>query len=153
MVPEHLTGPKDVGINLDKGSDEYFKWFLASLLFGKPVQQPIAIEAYNSMDKKHLTSPEAITDAGWDGIRETLDEAHYKRYDHDTSWKLMGISNTIKDKYGSFDELMSQSKPSIADFEQKLRAFKGVGPKVSEIFMREAAPKLEEQGWEDDLEE
>ncbi|KZZ89550.1 ATPase involved in DNA replication initiation [Ascosphaera apis ARSEF 7405] len=151
MVPKNLTGPSDVGINLDKGSsDEYFKWFIACLLFGKPVQQPIAVAAYQTLDKHRLLSPEKLLDAGWDRLVEVLDEAHYARYDHDTSTKLLDISSKIKDEYGSFDGLMKQSE-GIDDLGERLREFKGVGPKVLQIFMREAEPRLKDQGWEEDI--
>ncbi|KAI5289564.1 S-adenosylmethionine transporter [Ascosphaera aggregata] len=133
MVPRHLTGPTDVGINLDKGSEEYFKWFIACLLFGKPVQQPIAVAAYKTLSKHDLLSPDAFIDAGWDRLVEVLDEAHYARYDHDTSWKLLGISEKLKDEYGSFDGLMKSSEGSIAEFGEKLREFKGVGPKSGAV--------------------
>jgi len=36
---------KDLGIEIEKGEGELFKWFIASFLFGKRIQQDIAAEA------------------------------------------------------------------------------------------------------------
>ncbi|KAK9241903.1 hypothetical protein V1506DRAFT_131998 [Lipomyces tetrasporus] len=60
---------KDLGIDLESGQEtEYFKWFLACLLFGKPVQQEVAKQTYLELVQDRITSPEAILNAGWDKL-------------------------------------------------------------------------------------
>jgi len=50
---------KDFGIDLESGKEkELFKWFLACLLFGKPIQQEVAKRTYFEFEKEGLTSPE-----------------------------------------------------------------------------------------------
>jgi len=64
-------------INLQsKNEEELFKWFLACLLFGKPIQTEIAEQAYRELVAARLTSPSAILRAGWDELA-LLDRAHY----------------------------------------------------------------------------
>ena len=49
-----------------KNEEELFKWFLACLLFGKPIQTEIAERAYQELVAARLTSPNAVLRAGWD---------------------------------------------------------------------------------------
>ena len=130
----------ELGIDLSsKQETEYFKWFLASLLFGKPIQQDVAKRAYSEFVKEGLITPEAILQAGWDKLVEVLDRGHYVRYDFSTATKLLDVSKMLKEKYGTLTELMKQSQ-SIDEFSSRLQAFKGIGPKTTEIFLRDIAP-------------
>ena len=49
---------RDLGIDLKSGEEtELFKWFLACLLFGKPIQQEVARRVYEEFVKEGLTTP------------------------------------------------------------------------------------------------
>ena len=73
---------RDLGIDLASGRErDLFRWFLACLLFGKPIQQEVARRAYVEFVRERLVTPEAIVDAGWDKLVEMLDRGHYVRYD------------------------------------------------------------------------
>ncbi len=62
---------RDLGINLESGrEEELFKWFLACLLFGKPIQQGVAKRAYFELEKEGILSPEEILRASWDKLVE-----------------------------------------------------------------------------------
>lgn len=57
---------KDLGIDLkSRKESEIFKWFLACLLFGKPIQQEVAKRTYFEFEKEGLLSSEEILKAGW----------------------------------------------------------------------------------------
>jgi len=134
---------KELGIDLESGREtEYFKWFLACLLFGKPVQQEVAKRAYLELVKEDIVTPEAILKAGWDKLVEVLDRGHYVRYDFSTATKLLDVSKALKEKYGTFGALLRESK-TVEELSTRLEEFKGVGPKTVEIFMRDMAPVLE----------
>ena len=131
---------KELGIDLaSKQEAEYFKWFLACLLFGKPVQQEVAKRAYFEFVKEGLITPEAIMQAGWDKLVEVLDRGHYVRYDFSTATKLLDVSKTLKEKYGTLTGLLKQFK-TIDELSSRLQEFKGVGPKTAEIFLRDITP-------------
>jgi endonuclease III len=142
-MPQKKIYAKELGIDLASGrEDEYFKWFLACLLFGKPIQQEVAKRAYLELVQEGLTSPEAILKAGWDKLVEVLDRGHYVRYDFSTATKLLDVSKAIKEKYGSFGALLKQSG-TVDELSARLQEFKGVGPKTVEIFLRDMKPVLE----------
>lgn len=133
---------RELGINLSSGrEDEYFKWFLACLLFGKPIQQEVAKRAYLELVQEGITSPEAILKAGWDKLVEILDRGHYVRYDFSTATKLLDVSKALKEKYGTFGALLKQSR-TVDELSSRLQEFKGVGPKTVEIFLRDMEPVL-----------
>jgi len=128
---------KDLGINLESGKEEEtFKWFLACLLFGKPIQQEVAKKTYFEFKKAGLLSPEKILKAGWDKLVEILDQGHYVRYDFSTATKLLEICRELKERYGTLINLLNQAKDQ-KDLERKLLEFKGIGPVTVRIFLRD----------------
>jgi len=128
---------KDLGINLKSSKEEeIFKWFLACLLFGKPIQQKVAKRTYFEFKKEGLLSPENILKAGWNKLVEVLDRGHYIRYDFSTATKLLEICKELKEKYGSLKNLINVSK-NKKDLAKRLQEFKGMGPVTTRIFLRD----------------
>ena len=131
---------KELGIDLSsKEETAYFKWFLACLLFGKPIQQEVAKQTYFEFVNEGFTTPDAILQAGWDKLVEVLDRGHYVRFDFSTATKLLDVSKTLKDKYGTLTRLLQKSQ-TIDELSSRLQEFKGIGPKTAEIFLRDMAP-------------
>jgi len=128
---------RDLGINLKSGrEEEIFKWFLACLLFGKPIQQEVARRTYFEFEKEKILTPEKILKAGWDKLVEILDRGYYVRYDFSTATKLLEICKELKEKYGSLKNLIKVSK-NKNDLAKRLQEFKGIGPVTTRIFLRE----------------
>ena len=128
---------KDLKINLKSGKDsELFKWFIASILFGKPIQQEVAKRTYFEFERAGILDLKNILNAGWDRLVEILDRGHYVRYDFSTADRLIGICRELKEKYGSIAKLVKSSK-NKRDLEKRLVEFKGIGPVTARIFLRE----------------
>ncbi|MEW6086957.1 MAG: DNA methylase [bacterium] len=128
---------KELGIDLiSKEETEIFKWFLACLLFGKPIQQTVAERAYFEFVKEGLVSPDKIIAAGWDKLVEVLDRGHYVRFDFSTATKLLEICGELKQKYGTMSNLIENAKDK-KDLKEKLIKFKGIGPVTARIFLSE----------------
>lgn len=126
----------ELGIDLKSRKEpDFFKWFLACLLFGKPIQQEVAKRTYFEFVKEGLVSPEAILRAGWDKLVEVLDRGHYVRYDFSTATKLLDVCKTLKEKYGTLSALIKKSK-NRQDLRRRLEEFKGIGPVTARIFLR-----------------
>lgn len=126
----------DLGIDLaSRREGERFKWFLACLLFGKPIQQAVAQRAYQEFVSEGLVTPDAVLDAGWDRLVAVLDRGHYVRYDFSTATKLLEICQALKERYGSLACLLSQAR-SERELAGRLRQFKGIGPVTTRIFLR-----------------
>ena len=127
----------ELGINLESSKEsEIFKWFLACLLFGKPIQQEVAKRTYFEFKKAGLLSPDRILKVGWDKLVKVLDKGHYVRYDFSTATKLLEICKELKEKYGTLSNLCRQSK-NKKDLEKRLLEFKGVGLVTVKIFLRD----------------
>ena len=114
---------------------EVFKWFLACLLFGKPIQQEVAKRTYFEFEKAGVLSPEKILEVGWDRLVEILDRGHYVRYDFSTATKLLDICKEIKKK-GGLITLIKRAK-NKRDLGVELQRFKGIGPVTTRIFLRD----------------
>jgi len=137
---KHNIYSTELGIDLSsKREEEYFKWFLACLLFGKPIQQDVAKRTYFEFVNEGLISPDAILKAGWDKLVQVLDRGHYVRYDFSTATKLLEVSKALKEKYGTMTNLIKQSQ-TPGELSSHLEEFKGVGPKTAEIFLRDIVP-------------
>jgi len=128
---------RELGIAVASGKEaELFKWFLASLLFGKPIQQAVAKRTYFEFEKAGLITPDKILRAGWNRLVKVLDRGHYVRYDFSTATKLLEICKELKQEYGGVSRLLKFSKDR-KDLERRLREFKGIGPVTAGIFLRE----------------
>lgn len=119
--------------------EELFKWFLACLLFGKPIQTEIAEQAYGELVGAGLTSADAVIRAGWDKLVRLLDRAHYVRYDFSTATKLLEVCQELRGRYGTVTKLLSSSR-TTSELSKKLQEFKHVGPVTARIFLRDIRP-------------
>jgi hypothetical protein len=129
-----------LGIDLaSKRETEVFKWLLACLLFGKPIQAEIAARAFQNLIRARLTSPDAMMRAGWDRLVALLDEAHYVRYDFSTASKLLEVCRDLKARYGTVTDLLEQAD-SPSQLSRKLQEFKHIGPVTARIFLRDVQP-------------
>ncbi len=126
---------EDIGIDLTEPAGR-FEWFFASILFGARISEKIAANTYKAFERYGVDSMEKIIAAGWEELVKILDEGGYVRYDFSTATKLLDISQTLKDKYGSLENLYSQSSDT-KDLVRRLQEFKGIGAVTAQIFLRE----------------
>ncbi|NOR78050.1 MAG: hypothetical protein GQ523_06450 [Methanophagales archaeon] len=126
---------EDLGIDLTEPAGR-FKWFLASILFGARISEKIAVNTYKAFERYGIDSMEKIIAAGWDELVKILDEGGYVRYDFSKATKLLDISQTLKDKYGSLENLYNQSSDT-RDLARRLQEFKGIGAVTTQIFLCE----------------
>jgi len=134
-LPQMPSYSQELGLDLIKEGDR-FKWFLASILFAKRISSQIAKRTYKEFEKGRIVTPESILEAGWDKLVEVLDAGGYVRYDFSTASKLLDVAASLKQNYGSLENLHAQAKDS-KDLEKKLLEFKGIGPTTVNIFLRE----------------
>jgi endonuclease III len=130
---------EELGIELKKNNDdEFFKWFLASILFGARISETIAKNTYRTFEKYNLLELQKILDAGWDFlVNPIMREGGYVRYDFKTSTKILIICETLIKEYdGSLIKLYDNSK-NEKDLENRLLNFYGIGPVTVNIFLRE----------------
>jgi len=128
-----------LGINLDGGKDEeIFKWFLAFILFGAPINEASVIKTFNFSRRRDVLTPGEILETGWDDLVRILDEGAYTRYDFKTSDKLLEIMRNLNSEYkGSLNALQGRSEDT-RDLEKRLKDLgKGVGDVTVGIFLRE----------------
>ena len=134
----------DLDIDIKGGGEPaLFKWFIASFLMGKRIQADIACNAYRVIVEKHgRDTPRKLANCTHRELVAMLGEAHYVRYDESTADRLSALSHRLNDEYGGKLSAVRQASENRADFEKRLQAFDGVGPKTVEIFMRDAAGVL-----------
>lgn len=138
--------PAALNINLGSREEpELFKWFLACLLFGKPIRQSIAHRAYDTIIKAGIISIASLAGTDWHELVRLLDRAHYVRYDFSTATKLLDISTRLKRQYGSVSGLIGASL-NTDELERRLLAFRGIGPVTASIFIQGLVSAGEPEG-------
>jgi hypothetical protein len=133
---------EQLGIDLASGKDEdYFRWFLASLLFGGHISETIARRTYQSFCRHGLISPRRVVAAGWDFlVNPVMREGGYVRYDGRKSDQILRDCETLLTRYGGKLSRLHQAAHNSRDLEARLDAFYGVGPVTANIFLRELRP-------------
>jgi len=128
-----------LGIDLKNStSEEVFKWFLASILFGARISETIAVKTYKEFERRKVLSPDSILQTGWDGLVEILDAGGYVRYDFKTATKLLDIMKNLKDRYNGDLNLLHKESRDSRDLEVNLQSLgKGIGEVTTNIFFRE----------------
>ena len=98
-----LLYSEELGIRLVQKNDrEYFKWFLASLLFGARISETIAEQTYCAFARRRLLTPRRILAAGWDFlVNPVMREGGYVRYDGRKSTLLRDCEMLLRDYRGS----------------------------------------------------
>lgn len=139
----HVTiTANDLGFTIKKKEREIFKWFLASYLFGKRIQQDVARQTWEVFMKRGIDSPKKIAEHSWQQLVDLLGEGSYRRYDESTAHSILDMARTLVRDYHGNLLTMYDSCADDSEFIKKIQTLKGVGPKTAEIFMREAQPVL-----------
>jgi hypothetical protein len=140
LIMKRASNARQLKIDLSSRREkELFKWFLACLLFGKPIQTAVAEQAYRELVAARLTSPDAIIRAGWDRLVYLLDRAHYVRYDFSTASKLLEVSRELKRRHGTLTNLLAEAR-TATELSGRLQEIKHIGPVTARIFLREVRP-------------
>jgi hypothetical protein len=128
-----------LGIDLRSGRNaEVVKWFLASILYSKPIRENSATKTYRCFEEKRVVTADAILQTGWDGLVSLLDAGGYTRYDFSTADKLLDVFGNLKRHYRGNLNLLHQQSKDGKDLEARLRALgKGIGDTTVSIFLRD----------------
>jgi hypothetical protein len=133
---------EELGIDLSARDDNhYFRWFLASLLFGGHISETIARHTYQAFCRHQLTTPRDILEAGWDFLVDPImREGGYVRYDFSKSRQILRDCQSLVDDYEASLWRLHEAARDKSDLEARLLAFPGVGPVTVNIFLRELRP-------------
>lgn len=126
----------DLGI--DPGTDQgMFDWLLASMLFGRPVPQRTAAAAYAKFKADGWDTPEHFIADDHHPLWHELWEGGYHRMSSVMSEELRDAMRALIDEWGGSVARLVRTSSSPQEVSARLQAFKGVGPKTAEIFLRE----------------
>lgn len=127
----------DLGIDLTDGKpQQLYRWFLASMLFGRPIRQQQAAETYHALIEHGFTSPGKFAGVGHERLRKVLDEGGYGRFDHQMTDALHETMHTLDADEGSVSHLVKTAS-SRSELRDRLGELTGVGPKTIDIFLRD----------------
>lgn len=116
---------------------DMFRWFLLCYLFGKPIQNNVAVTTWQLLIDNKYGTPWAITGAKNRKLVKVLRRGGYTRYQHVTADGLQVCMDQLIRMYEGSLQYMIESSFDEDEFSIMLQKLYGVGPKVAEIFMRE----------------
>jgi len=128
-----------LGINLkSRKNEDIIKWFLAAILYSKPIRESSATRTYQCFEKQGITTARRIVAAGWDRLVSILDEGGYTRYDFSTADKLLEIFGRLEKLYGGDLTKLYELSRDGAEVEERLKGLgKGIGNTTISIFLRD----------------
>jgi hypothetical protein len=128
-----------LGIDLKSHRNkETVKWFLAAILYSKPIRESSATRTFQCFDRHGVTTASRVVDAGWDRLVSILDEGGYTRYDFSTADKLLEVFGNLREKYGGNLNRLYETSRDGKEVEANLRRLgKGIGEITVSIFLRD----------------
>jgi hypothetical protein len=130
---------KLLGIDLQsRRKEEIVKWFLASVLYSKPIRESTATLTYRTFEAYGVVDVEGILSMGWDGLVRILDDGGYTRYDFSTAAKLLEVFGRLKSEYASDLWNLYRRSSDGFELEKRLKGLgKGIGDTTISIFLRD----------------
>lgn len=128
----------DFDLDVLSGDTDMFRWFLLCYLFGKPIRSDTAVETWRLLIDQKLDTPWAIMEASDRKLVSVLQSGGYTRYQHVTAQGLKVCMERLINAYEGSLYLMLENSLDEDEFSKRLQELHGVGPKITEIFMREA---------------
>ena len=117
---------------------ELSKWFLASMLYAKPIREETATRTYKIFEAEDRTTAQRIVGAGWEGLVGLLDAGGYVRYDFSTADRLLGVFGNLQAKYGGDLNRLHAAAKDSGDLERLLKGLgKGIGDVTVAILLRD----------------
>jgi hypothetical protein len=128
-----------LGINLEsKRNEEIVKWFLAAILYSKPIKESSATRTYRCLERYDITTARRVVGAGWDRLVSILDEGGYTRYDFSTADRLLEVFSNLERLYGGDLNGLYEASQDAVELEANLKKLgKGIGDTTVSIFLRD----------------
>jgi hypothetical protein len=128
-----------LGIDLNsRKNSEVVKWFLAAILYSKPIRESSATRTFQCFERYGVTTAGRIVDAGWDRLVSILDEGGYTRYDFSTADKLLEVFRNLQEEYGGNLNRLYEKSRDAEEVEANLKRLgKGIGDITVSIFLRD----------------
>jgi len=128
-----------LGIDLkSRRNEEIVKWFLAAILYSKPIRESSATKTYRCFESHEIITAKGIVEAGWTRLVKILDEGGYTRYDFSTADKLLEVFGNLEKRYGGDLTRLYKESRTGAELEAHLKRLgKGIGDATVSIFLRD----------------
>lgn len=133
--------PAVLSIDLNEGDPAYAKWLLASILYSRPFPEEAPIGAFDTLERRGQTSPEAIVGVGRDQLARVLEKNEYTRYASSIASEVVEAFKDLLQRYdGKLSRLYDASVDS-KDLERRVRSLgKGLDPVAVSVFLRDMRP-------------
>lgn len=131
------TFAEQAGITLADKPSPLYRLLVLSTLLSARISADIAVAAARELSRSGFRTPQAMNQASWQERVDALGRGHYRRYDERTATMLGDGAELLLNHYDGDLRRLHEHARDVADLENKLRGFPGIGPSGSAIFCRE----------------
>lgn len=128
---------RDVGIDVEAGSHEVDRWFLAATLFGAHISTAIAAATYGVLDEAGIGTVADAARVPRLKLIGLLDAGGYARYDERTATRLLQLARTAGASFPDGLDAWGRACAGSDDLVRGLDALPGWGPVTVHVFLRE----------------
>jgi endonuclease III len=138
--------PADFDLDILSGDDDMFRWFLLTYLLAKPIQSVVAVKTWKLFIERKLDTPWGILAMPDRQLTMLLHLGGYTRYQHVMTRALKTAMQQLVSMYEGSLFIMLEDSADEAQLSKRLQTIYGVGPKTTEIFMREVEEYFARRG-------
>lgn len=127
----------ELGIDVDAGTTEVERWFLAAALFGARISASVAERTFHVFDSAGFVRIAQAHRIPYDDLVEMLDSGGYARYDFRTATRLQDLASVVDERYGGEVGEIGRRFEVYPTLRTALDALPGWGPVTVQLFLRE----------------
>ena len=130
------TYAEELGIDVAKGTPApLWQLLAAALVFSTGLNHETTLRGARAVNE--VRSPEAVAEAGFDGMREALHGARMQRTQQVARQLVDAADHAVGAYGGDLRRLREAAGGDAGQMSELLQEFKGIGPNGAEIFLRE----------------
>jgi hypothetical protein len=132
------TYAEQAGIRLADKPAPLYQLLVLTVLLSTRIQADIAVDAARELTRGGLGTPRRMIEASWQQRVDTLDRAHYVRYDESSATALgAGAELAINTYRGDLRRMRPTGDRPERQLRTALQRFPRIGPVGADIFCRE----------------
>lgn len=132
------TYAEQAGIQLADKPAPLYQLLVLTVLLSTRIHASVAIAAARELTRDGLGTPQRMLEAGWQQRVDTLDRAHYVRYDESAATALGdGAELAINTYKGDLRRMRASGSSPERQLRAALQRFPRIGPVGADIFCRE----------------
>jgi endonuclease III len=128
---------RQLGIDVDAGSDQVERWFLAATLSAAPAAPAVAARVLHALRDAGIVRIAQVRRVRYEELRAVLRRNGYARVDERVATRLRELADAVDARFDGEVAAIGAHVHSPPELEMHLEELPGWGPVTTELFLRE----------------